>query len=1587
MAEKRKEVRYIAEKFANAILADASSYIISTDGLQALNAFLDELLFILIDNAKGLETNRIKAAVYQTFPTPLGKNAIVEAELEAKSYIDMGGKDTSNHMGNSGPSSTSAIFNADSDESRVEQVFEQFRAKCQYYSKLGERLGSPAGCPNNSVNVPTLIAIYVTAVLEHVAEYVLQAASTIADRQDHADKVTVREVYVALLEDRQIEHTFEIMILKSQLQRRFRNSLIMPGSNVRPEEPATVKRSGSWGKQLRLGNSDKPKLDVQLPTDFEEDDIPIDPNRPQFADWDVPPDEESKLKKKNDFEMLFSSGETMKVSLTPNRLRTIEVHRKAGGVGGNVATRSSSRAASVLGGRTHGRRPSNGTPNANNNIAARKNSYAATLVDGQAPLPPPPPTPSQQGPSVPSIPSSYGSSPPVSRRQDQLSTTTDNPPLSPMQQQQLRQQHQSSEHSGYGTTSNKKQPQPPAELKMERASTSTMESQLTLSTAGNSNMTPVSPVNAMSFNSQYGPNRQAAANVKTTAQATSDLVSLLGRTSSQASSFSQQPQAQQSNESLVSSASIAEATSGKKENPIKNFMGRLGRNSLQRLSMDNSSSASSPTSIRSFNVSGSTSGQQGPGSGTGSASNSTNGSIYSGHSGQTSLTAAAIASSPAHHVERQGPGMSSNDVVTQQQQQFYQAYQQPPPQQPHPASMQSANRVLAQESHSNFALVSGIPISLENANANARAPVSSIKTTSRSENGSDHSTIKKASVPAPVNTSGVPSSPKTASPEHNNSSRPMSPESRGFPIPSRGTSLNHDAASPTRTNSTNNYDVARQGIEPRPLSPRNQSPRSHSPMSSSPRSHSPLQASPTQYPYNRSNSATEGGILSPSPLSNTVSANTSPSSSSLSLIAYGKVQHIQDKLSKTAQTPAHGFKPQEHLQNLPTRISLEGTIRANPFYQQDRNSSARSSLAVDKDGASSSTSSLVGHTGYSAEISTPQYTKNSSSAPESPDHGSSSTPAATPNAQGSNSSGSESGGDREEDEERRQVGRDGMVSPATSPEMGAQKDRLPSATTRTLTAAAAAAASTALTAKQQQLSTTPPNSGSRLQSKVSEAESLRSLASQRSRDLSVNGDQKSSANDHRHQEVDEEDVPYVAPVPRARVPASRQSNRQSVRQSIFVDEAAQAMDALSRARHRQSMRLENDDDLEDEDEDDDEDYMNRDIQPPEKWHYSDLEDETSEAEDSEESEEEDMEDEYEEQRALDGERRKKHESFMSAKSHLVHNGSTASLLDAYTDHHDENGAEDSGSEAADVKEQHIRSLEVQQPTATSGQSSATNEFDTVVPVVDSEDDEDRNGEDEDESEDSEDLEDNDDEEGQDRRIYLQHLRAQKREARRLERLASGETEESLKKGRGKNGSRRVRKVSSLDSTGAASTETTTTSDSKKKGLRKGHSKENLRSQQQQQLGRPQTPTTPVPTTQVIPLTPTDLVLIRQKLFAAGNFEASMRMLDTIFHAAMAKMVEGRERGVQTEPVAFLDSESKAAAVAETAVAATATVSSNEPKKSVSTSSTSTSTTQDSDQPQKQLQWVTVAANEPKVVAAVEDDDDEDRVVEWLLGGV
>ncbi|KAF9296263.1 hypothetical protein BGZ74_010406 [Mortierella antarctica] len=1495
MSEKRKEVRYIAQKFANAILADTSSYIISTDGLQAINAFLDELLFILIDTAKGLETSRIKSAVYQTFPTALGKNAIVEAELEAKSYLDMGGKDTSNHMSNSGQSATSSMFNADSDETRVEEVFEQFRAKCQYYSKLGERLGSPAGNPSNSVVVPTLIAIYVTAVLEHVAEYVLQVASTIADRQDHADMVTVREVYVALQEDRQIESTFEIMILKAQLQKRFRNSLIMPGTGSKPEEqtPATVKRSGSWGKQLRLGNADKPKLDVQLPTDIE-DDILIDPNRPQFGDWEMPPDEESKLKKKNDFEMLFSSGETMKVSLTPNRLRTIEVHRKAGGLGGAAATRSSSRAASVLNGRdgkegraNQARRPSTSgsTHGAHPVSGGRKNG---TPSDSQSP-------PMPSAPTVPSIPANFGVAQPIIKKQ--AHAFDQKPPA---------------ELHGLGIADHvNTQSQAQTQMENVRTSSSTFESKLTLSTTG-----PTSPVNSSRSPVSPTDSRSGDGSLLATKQATNDLVQFLGN-SSPTSSFSDHSS---SNEPPMTPTS--ENGSTKKENPIKSFMGRLGRNSMQRTSIESNlnATASSPTSIRSFTITGAN----------GSSNGSTNGSI-NGSIGPPSST-------PTFFPERRGSGQNALESIQQQ----YQQQQHPHHHQVHP---QIPARTISHESRSNL----GFPLPPDH----AQLGLPTSPTAHRPMTSGSDSFQKHAKVPAPLTTSGHYAQPTPLSPN-----RPMSPSVDGVPIPSRNASLNHDVTSPTKPTFNNNSFDARSGLEaglPRPLSPRPVSPRPSSPRSSS-RPSSPLQSTTPHHGHNHGHLISPGtptGVIAPSPLSKSVSGhNVSPSGSSTSLIMYGKVQHIQEKLHKTIQPPAHGFKQQDHLQNQPNRISLEGTIRANPFYQQDRNSSSVRSSLADVTTATAAAAALAA--AINEEV--PKTMTNGLTT-----HGSN-----TP----SSSRGSSESADRDSYKSQ------GMPTPATSPEVGGMKDRLPSATTRSITAAAAAA----LAAKHnQQISPVSTfNDGNELNR---EPEPLSPSSKKRTSVGSLNGatnrqfhvyGESTDVTQVKEAEEDEEDdeeeerkqLEQVYMRPRQPRPMSTAN-----RHSIFVDEAAQAMDALSRARHRQSMRIEGDDDEDEDDEDEyDEDDLTQGIEPPEKWHYSDLEDDYEDEDEDEDDDdyEDDDDDEYTEDGERKARRRRKHESFMSAKSVLHPNGSTVSLVDAYAnDTQDEDEENEHGTDNKkdqDTNEQLVQSLEVQEETAGLDREGEVD----LIPAGAGSNEDDDYGEDEDESEDSDDLEDNDDEEGQDRRIYLQQLRAQKREARRLERLAEGKN---------RKGGKGSKTLPSLDST---------TEGPKKKTLKKGHSKENLRNRDPD---RPQTPTTPVPTTQVIPLTPTDLVLIRQKLFAAGNFEASMRMLDTIFHAAMAKMVEGRERGVQTEAISFLEDGEQTAVASEHKenVSKTTAISSK------TSTSTSTSTDDDaSNQPQKQLQWVNVAQEAtvaPVKAVTHDDDDDEDRVVEWLLGGV
>lgn len=53
-----------------------------------MNVLLDELLWMILSTARSFATDQLKAALSKLLPTPLGKEALLEAEVELRAYWD-----------------------------------------------------------------------------------------------------------------------------------------------------------------------------------------------------------------------------------------------------------------------------------------------------------------------------------------------------------------------------------------------------------------------------------------------------------------------------------------------------------------------------------------------------------------------------------------------------------------------------------------------------------------------------------------------------------------------------------------------------------------------------------------------------------------------------------------------------------------------------------------------------------------------------------------------------------------------------------------------------------------------------------------------------------------------------------------------------------------------------------------------------------------------------------------------------------------------------------------------------------------------------------------------------------------------------------------------------------------------------------------------------------------------------------------------------------------------------------------------------------------------------------------------------------
>ena len=77
---------YISARSAEVILSDVRPIKLKPEALQSVNVLLDEFLYSILSVSRSLATDKLKAALLKVLPTNLGKEALLEAEVELKAY-------------------------------------------------------------------------------------------------------------------------------------------------------------------------------------------------------------------------------------------------------------------------------------------------------------------------------------------------------------------------------------------------------------------------------------------------------------------------------------------------------------------------------------------------------------------------------------------------------------------------------------------------------------------------------------------------------------------------------------------------------------------------------------------------------------------------------------------------------------------------------------------------------------------------------------------------------------------------------------------------------------------------------------------------------------------------------------------------------------------------------------------------------------------------------------------------------------------------------------------------------------------------------------------------------------------------------------------------------------------------------------------------------------------------------------------------------------------------------------------------------------------------------------------------------------
>ncbi|KAG1443794.1 hypothetical protein G6F56_010543 [Rhizopus delemar] len=286
------KVNYVCQRAAHTILSETSTRYISTDGLQAINAFIDEFLSIIISTIHSCDLHCLKSAVQHHLPNTLGKNALLEADIELKGLLDIS-------------------FDFSDYETKRQNMpnMTEIQRACADHCTLSDHKSQTSD----------VMIIYLTAIVEHIAEYLLISLSD----QTDTDLLRAKEILVGLVSDTKVNHLFQKMKLKEQLQKKistYLNTPTLPLYNE-PKSDSSLSINSSRKSMESDSSSKSSKRRFSFFGNKNRNSMHI--SFPQPRTSPLPSPHPSPLA--TDFEDLFLSGQTKKVSLTPNRLRSIEI--------------------------------------------------------------------------------------------------------------------------------------------------------------------------------------------------------------------------------------------------------------------------------------------------------------------------------------------------------------------------------------------------------------------------------------------------------------------------------------------------------------------------------------------------------------------------------------------------------------------------------------------------------------------------------------------------------------------------------------------------------------------------------------------------------------------------------------------------------------------------------------------------------------------------------------------------------------------------------------------------------------------------------------------------------------------------------------------------------------------------------------------------------------------------------------------------------------------------------------------------------------------------------------------------------------